>query len=176
MSSCCGEEDERRLVEGFARVVAVEGMVAWLEPETTTSCSGCSAVSGCQSPGGIGTIADRRKARRFSLVNDQNFLVGERIVVGAQEQALVKASFVAYAVPLTSLLVGAVLAQWAFGRDEITIASSLVGLALGFSMARGIANLMRARGSTTLHFIRRAGAAPFSQPIIVQGIDRCKST
>ncbi len=166
------------LVEGFARVVAVEGVVAWLEPEATTSCSGCSASSACGSPGGIGTVASRIEARRFSLPNDQGYVVGERVVIGVREQALVKASLTAYAIPLLCMLVAAVVAQWRFGRDEITLAASLIGLVMGFSVARVSANYLRARGGTTLRFVRRADEDASSQRVStkIQRIERCKNT
>ncbi len=169
--------DAGGLVEGIARVVAVEGAVAWLEPEVTTSCSGCNASSACGSPGGMGTLTDRVKVRRFPLDNDQGFVVGERVVIGVQERALIKASMTAYAVPLVSMLLAASMTQWAMGRDAVTLGASLMGLALGFVVARFIADRLRTKGSTTLRFLRRADAATVSTKIHTEILrsERCKT-
>ena len=82
-------------LEGIARVVAVVGTVAWLEPEQTGSCGGCAGAASCGK--GIGTLASRLEARRFPLATTADLGVGDRIVVGVPEDALVKASLTAYA-------------------------------------------------------------------------------
>ena len=63
------------LVEGVARVVALDGHVAWLEPEQTTSCGGC-ASSGLCGAKGIGTTASRLEMRRFPLTNEPGLALG----------------------------------------------------------------------------------------------------
>ena len=74
----------RHTVEGIARVVRVEGRVAWLEPEQTTSCGHCASSSSCGAKG-IGTVGARLEARRFPMDNDDALRVGERIVVGVNK-------------------------------------------------------------------------------------------
>lgn len=143
------------LVEGFAYVVAVEGDTAWLEPEQTTSCGGCASASACGAKG-IGTLADRLEARRFSLPNRDGLRVGERVVVGVSEKALVKASLTAYAIPLAALLFCGAMAQWAAGSDLVTMAAMVGGLALGLLGARLNAGRLNARGELSPHYLRRA--------------------
>jgi len=58
-------ESGAALVEGIARVVAVEGAVAWLEPEQGPSCAGCNLPGLWRQ--GLGTVASRLAARRFPL-------------------------------------------------------------------------------------------------------------
>ena len=59
-------------VEGIARIVRVEPGRLWLEPEQTTSCGHCASNASCsmsesrEAPG-MGTVASRLVARRFSL-------------------------------------------------------------------------------------------------------------
>ncbi|MFA7240105.1 MAG: SoxR reducing system RseC family protein [Sulfuricellaceae bacterium] len=143
------------LVEGFAHVVAVEGGTAWLEPEQTTSCGGCASASACGAKG-IGTLADRLEARRFSLPNRDGLRVGERVVVGVSEKALVKASLTAYAIPLAGMLFSGAMAQWVAGSDLITMAAMFGGLALGLVGARLNAKRLNARGELSPHYLRRA--------------------
>lgn len=146
-----------RLLEGFARVVAQEGNRVWLEPEQTTSCGACASSGACGAKG-IGTIASRLELRRFAMVNEPGLMVGERIVVGVSERALLRASGTAYAIPLATSLGAGILAQWAKGDDIVTMIATLSGLALGLLAARLMADWLSARGQLTPRFLRRAGA------------------
>ncbi|WP_295398920.1 SoxR reducing system RseC family protein [uncultured Thiocystis sp.] len=145
------------LVEGLARVVAVEGRLAWLEPEQTTSCGGCAASGLCGAKG-IGTTASRLEMRRFPLVNDAHLAVGERVVVGVDARALLKASGTAYALPLGIMLGAGGVAQWIAGSDGITMATMLAGLGVGLLAARWGARWLGARGQLAPRFLRRASA------------------
>jgi len=143
------------LTEGIAQVVDVEGNMAWLIPESGSSCGGCSSAAACGSKG-IGTIASRLEARRFQLVNDAGLRVGERVVVGINENALLRASITAYVIPLATLLGIGALAQSVAGSDTITMAAMLAGLVLGLWLARVRAGRLMARGELAPRFLRRA--------------------
>ncbi|MDD2915057.1 MAG: SoxR reducing system RseC family protein [Gallionella sp.] len=145
------------LVEGFAHVVAIENTMVWLEPEQTTSCGGCSASSACGSKG-MGSTANRLEARRFRIENPANLVVGERVVVGIRENALINASLTAYAIPIATLLISGILAQWAFGSDLATMAAMVAGLIFGLALSRANASRLSLRGDLAPHFIRRARA------------------
>ncbi len=144
------------MVEGIAQVVELDGKTAWLVPEQTTSCGSCASASACGAKG-IGTTASRLELRRFQLINDAGLRVGERVVVGIRENALLKASITAYAIPLATLLSAGALAQWAAGSDLVTIAAMCAGLALGLVFARMGASRLLSRGDLAPRFIRRAG-------------------
>jgi len=144
------------LAEGIALVVAIEGDIAWLEPEQNSSCGGCASASACASKG-IGTVASRLEARRFKLVNDAGLRIGDRVVVGINENAVLKASITAYVIPLATLLISGGLAQWVAGSDMVTIPAMLAGLLFGLWLARGRAENMMLKGDLAPRFIRRAG-------------------
>lgn len=145
------------MVEGIAQVVAIEGTVAWLVPEQTTSCGGCASASACGSKG-IGTTASRLELRRFQLVNDADLRVGERVVVGIREHALLRASITAYVIPLVALLIAGVLAQWAAHNDIVTMVAMFAGFALGLWFARKGAERLMTMGDLAPCFLRRARA------------------
>ena len=145
------------LIEGIAHVVAVEGNMAWLVPEQSSGCSGCSSSSACGSKG-IGTATSRLEARRFQLTNEAGLRVGERVVVGIRENTLLKASITAYAIPLATLLIAGTLAQWAAGNDFFTMTMMLAGLALGLWLARARAGRLLARGELVPRYLRRISA------------------
>jgi len=144
------------LVEGTARVVAVEGGVAWLEPEQTTSCGGCASAGLCGAKG-IGTTANLLERRRFPLANAPGLAVGERVVVGVSERALLKASGTAYALPLVTMLLAGGVAQWLAGSDAITMVTMVAALGLGLIAARLGARALGAHGQLAPRFLRRAG-------------------
>lgn len=151
-----------RTVEGTAKVVAVEGSLVWLEPEQTASCGSCAAGAACgtapQAPG-IGTVTNRIAARRFSMriTPDQALLrVGDRVVIGVDNRALIKGSLLAYALPLGAALSAGGFAQGTWESDGMTILATGLGLALGFLAARLGAGLLNARGELSPRFLRRA--------------------
>jgi sigma-E factor negative regulatory protein RseC len=156
-------DDGAELVEGLARVMELQGDIAWLEPEQTPACGGCAAASGCGAKG-IGTIAGRIAARRLPLNEHPGLQVGERIVVGVRGDALLKASLTAYALPLVTLFLGAGLAQWAFGAEGATLAGSLGGLGLGLLLARLGAARLLACGASAPRYLRRAGWGELCEP------------
>lgn len=146
------EETIRRdIAEGVARVVAVDGRLAWLEPEQTTSCGGCMSASAC----GMGGNARRLAARRFSLVNEYDLRVGDRVVVGVTEGALVKAAGAAYGLPLLGLVAGLLLSRALDASDGAGALAALAGLVLGLLLSRLRAARLSARGELSPRFLRR---------------------
>jgi sigma-E factor negative regulatory protein RseC len=143
------------LTEGIAQVVAVEGNLAWLVPESGSSCGGCSSAAACGSKG-IGTVASRLEQRRFQMVNEMGLQVGERVVVGVSENAVLRASITAYAIPLAALLISGGVAQWMAGHDFITMGAMLAGLIFGLWLSRVRAGKLMERGELAPRFIRRA--------------------
>jgi sigma-E factor negative regulatory protein RseC len=145
------------IVEGIARVVSVSADVAWLEPEQTTSCGSCASAAACGSGAtGMGTVASRIEARRFPLDNGAELMVGERVVVGVDDRALIKASLTAYALPLIAAFTAAGLAQSTWDSDLATMAAMVAGLGVGLLAARFGAHRLSSRGELAPRFLRRA--------------------
>lgn len=145
-------------VEGFARVVAVDRAIAWLEPEPAASCGGCASATTCgvgSGTPGIGSVADRIAARRFPLDNAVGLRVGERVVVGVGEGSLLKASLTAYALPLAVALTAGGLAASTGGSDVLNMAAMAGGLLVGLLMAHIMARRLSARGELAPRFLRR---------------------
>ncbi|TAN56007.1 MAG: Fis family transcriptional regulator [Rhodospirillales bacterium] len=139
-------------VEGLARVVAVEGAVAWLEPEQTTACGGCASSQAC----GASAFGNRMHARRFPLDNVHELKVGDRIVIGVQESTLVTASMTAYAIPLAAMLGGGIVAHLLGFGDGVTLLATLAGLGLGLYISRLRAKSLTAQGQLSPVYLRHA--------------------
>lgn len=154
--------------EGVARVVRIADGTLWLEPEQTSGCGSCasSSVCGTGEPG-LGTVASRNAARRFRLPLPAVYpelRVGERIVVGIRQRALIKAALTAYALPLFGAIAVGGLAQYLYGSDRVSMLAMLGGLGFGLLLARGLARRLTRRGELSLHFLRRATAGDSCSP------------
>lgn len=152
----------RTLVEGVARVVSLGQGQALLEPEVSSGCKGCVSAGLCGAMSG-GTEGSLTK-RRFTIVNDRDLKVGERVVVGISETTLVKASWVAYAIPLFSMLVASVTVDLWGKNDGLTALAAVAGLGLGMLAARVCAGRMTEKGELTPRYIRHASSADQCHP------------
>lgn len=152
-------------IEGIARVVAMADNTLWLEPEQTTSCGHCSASASCatgtREAAGMGTVTSRLQARRFRMDvpgGAGEFRVGDRLVVGVSEKALLSGSMTAYGLPLLTALVAGSVTQALYGDDAATMIGMVGGLAVGLLGAGVIARMLGARGDLAPRFLRRARA------------------
>lgn len=143
---------DRDLIEGVARVIAVEGDQAWLEPEQTTACGNCHSAAVCGAKPGSARLV----ARRFPMANDHDFRVGERIVVGTTEDTVRRAALTAYGIPLLLMLVAGVTAQKLGGGDLGAALATLAGLAAGLGLVRLKSQRAANRGELAPHYLRRA--------------------
>ncbi len=103
------------MIEENAVVVGLEQDAAMLEIVRRTPCGLCGQTRGC----GIslwGRIFGHRR-NIFKAVNQINAKVGDSVIVGVEEQALLASSLMAYGIPLASMLVGALLASGIFAGD-----------------------------------------------------------
>lgn len=132
------------MIEESGRVVAVEGDEVWIETIRTSSCSGCSARSGC----GQGLLAKVKDGTRshIRLQTDLKLVVDDEVILGLPEQAFIRSSFLAYGLPLLMLIAAVLLADSVFALAEPwVIVAALLGLASGFFVVRLISQLSLAR-------------------------------
>jgi sigma-E factor negative regulatory protein RseC len=120
------------MIEESARVIDIEGTQLVLEAEVKTSCQSCSAQKGC----GTSLLSRHvgRKLSRFRIENTLNAKIGDEIVVGLSEQAMLRGSILVYLFPLLSMLLAAGLADAELapmpGRDLLVALAGFSGLGL----------------------------------------------
>lgn len=138
------------MIEQRARVINVKGDQLVLEAETYSSCHACDVRKGC----GTSVLAKwvGRKFTRFNVVNSVDAKVGDQVIVGLSEQALLSGSLVIYLWPLLGMIVfalasDAVLSQHAGYRDPIIALSSIAG----FILSLGLSRRFLAKGSFREH-------------------------
>lgn len=127
------------MIEETATVVALEGGDAWVSAATATGCHGCAAQQGC----GSGVLARYLGARprRLRLANRLGVEVGDEVVLGLRESAIVSGSFLVYVYPLLGLLGGATVANrlsvnLGLNSEMAAIIGGGLGAALALAMVR----------------------------------------
>lgn len=110
-----------------ARVVAVEPGGAWLESEGQSGCANCRDGRGC----GVSVFQRlfRLPRHRLYLPTEETLAVGDHVVIALSQRAVLIASLWLYLAPLLGLLLGALLAEAAFGREWLTVTGAFGGLA-----------------------------------------------
>lgn len=129
------------MIEEQATVVAREGDYVWLEAQRASVCGACSVSKGCGTSA-LASLFGRRAARTRAL-DPLGVKVGEQVVIGLQEGALVQGSVAVYLVPLLAMLgfalLGEALAgQWHAGSGEgLSAVFGIFGLFVGGVWLRG---------------------------------------
>lgn len=120
--------------------MALEEGGAWVETLRTSACGSCSVNKGC----GTGVISKYFASRlnRVKAVNPIDAQVGDSVIIGLEEQALVRGSFAVYIVPLLFMFLLAVIGEWvarAMGfqsGDGVAALFGIAGLVVGFLWVR----------------------------------------
>lgn len=129
------------MLEETGRVVQVRGDAAWVETERTSTCVGCAAKSGC----GIAVLSRVMGVRRNRVraLNPVHACTGDRVVIGLQEDALVRGSLAMYLIPLMGLLAGAIFGQSVGGTESLSIFFAALGLGGGLAWLRWFGRRIR---------------------------------
>ncbi|MBE9559900.1 MAG: SoxR reducing system RseC family protein [Proteobacteria bacterium] len=127
------------MIEEQAQVVEIRGAQLILQAQTQSACGSCSASKGC----GTSVLAKvvGRKFTRFQAENNIDAEVGDTVVVGISEDALLKGSLVMYVIPILGMLLFALAADYFFVavmdyRDLAIAASGIMGLVFGSLMSK----------------------------------------
>ncbi|HDN26180.1 MAG TPA: Fis family transcriptional regulator [Thioploca sp.] len=124
------------MLEERGVVVEVNEQFAVVQTTRTSLCGQCAANKGC----GTASLSQMlgQKSTNITVVNHKGAKVGDKVVIGLEEQALLKSSLLLYLLPLLGLFAGAIgyemLAAYVqFPRSEIlTVLAGLLGLLAGF--------------------------------------------
>jgi sigma-E factor negative regulatory protein RseC len=127
------------MIEETARVIAIENNQLLLEAETRAACNACAARQGC----GTSVLSKwvGRKFTRFQAPNTVNARVGDEVVVGLAEEAMLKGSVLVYLLPLLVMIGSALLADGLIStdtasRDLLVLVSAVAGFALMLFISR----------------------------------------
>ncbi|MFN2308769.1 MAG: SoxR reducing system RseC family protein [Gammaproteobacteria bacterium] len=146
------------MIEETARVIATEAGFVWVETRRQSTCGGCAAKSGCGTAALAKVLGTRRT--RVRAIDRQGVQVGDEVVVGIDESALIRGSLAVYAVPLLGLLAGAVLggvlsARLLVGGEALTLGLGIAGLLAGLIWLKGFTVRIRDDGRYQPVVLRR---------------------
>jgi len=152
------------MIEEQAQVVEIKGDQLILQAQTQSACGSCAASKGCGTS--VLSKVVGRKFTHFQADNNVNANVGDTVVVGIAEDALLKGSLMMYIIPVLGMLVFALLAEVFFNaamqsRDLMIALSSVLGLVFGALISKW-------------YFSRQSSASQFSPVVLRKIIDHGK--
>lgn len=123
------------MITETGKVVALKGDRAWVRTIRASACQSCSARSGCGQK--VLASASGGRANQVLVENVVGARVGDEVTLGIDEQALLGASVMVYAVPLMLMVVGSLCGHFlSGGGDAGAVAGALTGLTAGFLASR----------------------------------------
>lgn len=124
------------MIEEQVVITSIDQSGAWVEGMQQSACGSCSAKAGC------GQHAMTQLGRKVTLwlplehlLDTVDFNVGQQVVVGLPEGAILRSTVVLYGVPLIALVLGAIIGHWAWGEAG-SIVMSVVSMLAGFKLAQ----------------------------------------
>lgn len=137
------------MIEERALVVSLADNGIWVETQRRSACGQCAANKGCGTATLSKVLGTRRSHVRALNPKGTSVIVGDEVIIGITEQALVRGSLAIYVVPLLSLFLFGVLGQalarqMAISSPDLFVAGfSMVGLVLGFGWVRQFSRSIR---------------------------------
>ena len=108
---------------------------ATLEIERKTACGLCGQTRGCGNS--IWGKLFAHQSTAFKAQNGINAKVGDSVIVGINEKALLKSAMLLYILPLATMLIGAILAKQFSGAEVSAMLGAAAGLILGLLWVKG---------------------------------------
>jgi sigma-E factor negative regulatory protein RseC len=153
------------MLEETAQVVAVLGSEVWVETERRSSCASCAVNKGCGSAALASVLGQRRS--RVRALSELPLVVGDRVVIGIREQAVVRGSLAVYTVPVAMLLLGAITGELG-ARHFLWQNAELASLVLGIAGLAGGLWWLSA-------FSRRIRHSADYQPVVLRRLAKPKA-
>ncbi|WP_455200302.1 SoxR reducing system RseC family protein [Kaarinaea lacus] len=122
------------MLEEQATVVAVENDTILVEVQRQSACGQCAANKGCGT--GVLQKVIGNKRNIFRVIGELPVKVGDNVIVGINENALVRGSLIIYAVPVVFIILFALLGEtiapqsMSINADYASMTGALVGLAV----------------------------------------------
>lgn len=129
------------MIEEQAEVTAIDADGAWVACRAQAGCARCAEGRGCGG-GLLGRwLGDR--LHRVYVIHQGGLAVGDCVVIGLDERAVLRAALLVYGVPLGALLAGAWLGHVLYASDLAALAGAALGLLVGFGWVRAFSRKIR---------------------------------
>lgn len=135
------------MIEERGQVVAVDGDFIVVQTQPRSSCSSCHVGSDC----GTSVLARwfGQRTNRIRVHNSLNLRIGQGAVIGINESALLKASLIAYFMPMLAMVITAMVAEQWGANDGVVALSSLLGLGVGLLFLQRLGSSAKRRAYQT---------------------------
>ena len=127
--------EERAVILSLQSEPSQTQTTATLEIERKTACGLCGQTRGCGNS--IWGKLFGHQTTAFKAQNRINAKVGDSVIVGINEKALLKSALLLYILPLVTLFFGAILASQLWQTDGSTMLGAAIGLVLGLLWVKG---------------------------------------
>jgi sigma-E factor negative regulatory protein RseC len=144
------------MIEETAVVIEKSKSQVTLEIERRSACAICGQTRGCGNATWGKMLGHQQHA--IQAVNAIDANVGDRVVVGIQERAVLNAAYLLYFLPLLALFIGAGIASVLFRHDFYVILGAILGLLFGFFGVKQYVNRHQAPVSSDLNASRQSYA------------------
>lgn len=122
------------MIEQNATVVSQDKEFVWVQTERKSTCGQCAVQKGC----GTAVLSEyfRARSQAVAVLKTLSVSEGDKVVIGLEEEALIRGSLAVYSLPLVFMfvagLVGETLSsQLLIESEGLTVTFSLLGLLLG---------------------------------------------
>lgn len=148
------------MIERQVTVFAVQGDQVWVEAQRTSACSHCGASNACGT-----SVLSRwmQNKNRILLHNTLDWREGEQVIVGMDENELIKAAMRVYLLPIVAMLITALTSSYYTDSQGLIALSGLGGLLAGFFIMR-----RRAGGQCPVVPLRKAASHDLVTSIDIQ--------
>ena len=127
--------EERAVILSLESEPSATDSTATLEIERKIACGLCGQTRGCGNS--IWGKVFAHQSTAFKAQNRINAKVGDSVIVGINEKALLKSALLLYILPLATMLIGAILATQIQDKNVYAMLGALAGLLLGFLWVKG---------------------------------------
>jgi len=107
-----------------------ENPSATIEIVRETACELCGKTRGCGNA--LWGKIFAHKTTSFKAENSIDAKVGQSVIVGIDEKAVMKSALLLYIVPLVTMLIGTILASQISSTDFVAMIGAAAGLVVGF--------------------------------------------
>ena len=115
-------------------VTAVGNGELWVEVRPQTGCGRCHEPGGC----GGGMLNGDGRVRNYRVSNAIGAVVGDRVLLGVENGAVLRGALIAYGIPGLLVIAGAAAGTIATGSDAVAAAGAVAGLLCGAGVLRAM--------------------------------------
>lgn len=127
------------MIKEVGHIVKLEGEVAWVQTQVTSTCNACAAKSNCGTSSIAKAFGDKSVINQVH--NDKQAKVGDRVEIGIPEDSLITGALLIYLLPLVTAVIAALVAEFWLSQlltmsEPLLIVLTFLGGWLGLLIAK----------------------------------------